>query len=128
MGGIFRCSFSQDYSPRRRSKRCINSQDSRFFPPKLIVDWQQLEDYPDWYEIEGFDHKLYDDYIEDFPIDGDKLAGWPLWIQGNRYPNCPICSERMRLVFQVDSQNNNLPYMFGPDACGYITQCKHHKN
>lgn len=43
------------------------------------------------------------------------------------YPNCLICGERMRLVFQVDS-NDNLPFMFGDLGCGHITQCKYHKN
>ncbi|MGD1713874.1 DUF1963 domain-containing protein [Dapis sp. BLCC M172] len=99
-----------------------------FFPPKLIVDWQQLEDYPNSEEASEFGIELNDELYEDnFPIEGDKLAGWPLWIQGIEYPNCPICGETMRLVFQVDSEDN-LPFMFGDAGCGYITQCKHHKN
>nr|WP_293105517.1 hypothetical protein [Okeania sp. SIO2F4] len=89
---------------------------------------QQLEDYPNYDEALEFGIELDDELYEDnFPIEGDKLAGWPLWIQGIEYPNCPICDERMRLVFQVDSEDN-LPYMFADGGCGHITQCKEHKN
>ena len=34
---------------------------------------------------------------------GDKLAGWPLWVQGPEYPDCPTYSTLMRLLFQLDS-------------------------
>ncbi|MDY7007605.1 MAG: DUF1963 domain-containing protein [Cyanobacteriota bacterium] len=98
------------------------------FPPKLIVDWQQLEDYPLSEEAAEFGVELNDKLFErNFPTEGDKLAGWPLWIQGIEYPNCPICTEKMRLVFQLDS-NDNLPFMFGDSGCGHITQCKYHKS
>ena len=57
---------------------------------------------------------------------GDKLFGWPYWVQGVEYPGCPQCGERMEMVFQIDSQNN-LPFMFGDTGCGHITQCPVHK-
>lgn len=50
----------------------------------------------------------------------------PLWVQGIEYPNCPVCNQKMRLVFQLDSEDN-LPFMFGDVGCGHITQCKTHK-
>jgi uncharacterized protein YwqG len=58
---------------------------------------------------------------------GDKLGGWPYWIQGAEYPDCPECGARMEVVFQLDS-NNNLPFMFGDVGCGHITQCPRHKD
>jgi uncharacterized protein YwqG len=57
---------------------------------------------------------------------GDKLAGWPAWIQNVEYPNCPRCGRRMFHVFQVDSEDN-VPFMFGDAGCGHITQCPEHK-
>lgn len=57
---------------------------------------------------------------------GDKLAGWPHWVQGVEYPACPKCKKPMRYVFQIDSENN-IPFMFGDCGVGHITQCETHK-
>jgi uncharacterized protein YwqG len=56
---------------------------------------------------------------------GDKLGGWPHWVQGVEYPRCPHCESRMQLLFQLDSEDN-LPVMFGDVGCGHITQCPIH--
>ena len=101
------------------------------FPPKVITGWNEDEDYPNSEEggllgIE-LDESEWEQFSEDdFPMSGDKLAGWPLWIQSVEYPNCPDCGEVMRLVFQLDS-SDNLPFDFGDAGCGHITQCKTHK-
>ena len=57
---------------------------------------------------------------------GDKLAGWPAWVQGVEYPSCALCGSRMLQLFQVDSEDN-IPFMFGDVGCGNITQCPEHK-
>jgi uncharacterized protein YwqG len=100
------------------------------FTPKLIMGWEETEDYPNSEEGKSLGIILEDDewdsfYEEEFPQVGDKLAGYPAWVQGIEYPNCPICGETMRLLFQIDSEDN-LPYMFGDVGCGHITQCKIH--
>jgi len=56
---------------------------------------------------------------------GDKLGGWPHWIQGVEYPTCPRCAARMALVFQLDS-NDNLDFMFGDAGVAHVTQCPQH--
>ncbi len=101
------------------------------FPPRLITGWQETDDYPNWEEgtslgIEMEEMKWEQLSDEGFPVSGDKLGGWPHWIQGIEYPVCPDCGDRMRLVFQIDS-NDNLPIEFGDIGCGHITQCKTHK-
>ena len=58
---------------------------------------------------------------------GDKLGGWPAWVQGVEYPPCSQCQRPMRLVLQVDSEDN-VPHMFGDVGCGHITQCPDHPN
>jgi uncharacterized protein YwqG len=123
------------------------------FPPKKILGWDGVDDYPNSQDHE----ELGLDYRYDFSLGtvrvscgqpkllfenqkssglaeavssalaGDKLAGWPCWIQQTEYPNCPHCRRRMELVFQLDS-NDNLPYMFGDCGCGHITQCPEHKD
>lgn len=56
---------------------------------------------------------------------GDKLGGWPFWVQSAEYPDCPQCGSQMNLLLQIDSQDN-LPYMFGDLGCAHITQCYKH--
>jgi uncharacterized protein YwqG len=97
-----------------------------YFPAKVITGWVQKEDYPDPEETESLGLKLTDDEWDEladnhYPQGGDKLAGWPAWIQSIEYPDCPVCKEPMRLVFQIDS-DDNLPYTFGDVGCGHITQ------
>lgn len=101
------------------------------FPPKLIVGWEEYDDYPNSEEAELLGITLSDAEAEavyelGYPRAGDKLGGWPQWIQGVEYPDCPTCGETMRLIFQIDS-DNNLPYSFGDVGCAHITQCKNHK-
>ncbi len=124
------------------------------FPAKTIVGWTQMDDYPSPEEHDElgliFDYDFSANTVriecplvglvtEDLPMDsapeaeevatalpGDKLAGYPRWIQGIEYPECPQCNRRMELVFQIDSEDN-LSYMFGDVGCGHITQCPEHK-
>jgi len=56
---------------------------------------------------------------------GDKLLGWPSWVQGVEYPQCPRCEQYMSLVFQIDS-NDNLDYMFGDAGIAHVTRCNMH--
>ena len=56
----------------------------------------------------------------EFPHSGEKLGGWPMWVQSVEYPSCPECGAEMTLLFQIDSERN-LPYMFGDVGCGHIT-------
>jgi uncharacterized protein YwqG len=100
-----------------------------YFPPKTIVDWQVTDDFPNSEEQEVLGIQVTESEqpaLENtYPRSGDKLAGYPLWIQGIEYPHCPVCGETMRLVFQLDSEDN-LPVMFGDVGCGHITQCATH--
>jgi uncharacterized protein YwqG len=123
------------------------------FPAKRIVDWERCLDLPSPVEHEelglkytydfgagtlrlecpelGFDvtNPMKDCQAEEIAISesGDKLGGWPAWVQGVEYPSCPRCGRRMGLVFQVESEDN-VPFMFGDAGCGHITQCPEHKD
>ena len=101
------------------------------FPEKQMTDWEAQDDYPHWEELEDFGVKLTEEQVETmyemgFPRAKDKLLGWPHWIQGVEYPSCPECNKRMKLIFQIDSENN-VPYMFGDVGCAHVTQCEEHK-
>ncbi|OZH54248.1 hypothetical protein AFK68_12115 [Hydrocoleum sp. CS-953] len=65
--------------PERKKQRIEIPKNQDFFPPKLIVDWQKLEDYSNSEAASEFGIELNDELYEDnFPIEGDKLAAWPL--------------------------------------------------
>ena len=101
------------------------------FPAKLITGWEPMDDFPNWEERqeEGLDlTEDEEDAIADIQLTkpGDKLWGWPHWVQSIEYPTCPKCGSTMQLVFQIDSEDN-LPYMWGDVGCGHITQCPEHK-
>jgi uncharacterized protein YwqG len=123
------------------------------FPARRIVGWKRFIDLPKPSEHEElglkyvYDHKagtvrlecpelglVFDNVKDDMLAEnianselGDKLAGWPAWIQDLEYPNCPQCGRRIAHVFQVDSEDN-VPFMFGDVGCGHITQCPEHKD
>ena len=102
------------------------------FPEKQIVRWESKEDYPNWEELENIGIKLTDEQSNllcnlEYPLPKDKLLGWPYWVQGVEYPDCPECGKPMKLIFQIDSEDN-LPYMFGDVGCSHITQCESHKD
>ena len=124
------------------------------FPAKAIHSWLAIDDSPDSAEHDRLGIKI-DYHFNDVPYqpmefwcpeldlhfvgsksidcleknvaaaDGDKLGGWPRWIQGVEYPACPECGAEMVLVMQIDSEGN-VPYMFGDCGVGHITQCPTH--
>lgn len=101
-------------------------------PEKIIVDWRKREDYPTFEaDVKFTDEELnvfWSEYDKEngFPRPGDKLLGWPNWVQGEMYPACPVCGEDMFCnIFQVDSQDN-LPFNFGDVGNGCIFVCAKH--
>jgi uncharacterized protein YwqG len=105
---------------------------SNTFPARRIRGWEPVEDLPSREELRALGLALDGDeeaLLEqlELPRSGDKLWGWPYWVQGIEYPACPQCRAEMRLVFQIDS-NDHLPYMFGDVGCGHLTQCATHED
>lgn len=122
------------------------------FPRKVITGWAEIRDTPDPAEHEAcglsykydFKKELVDVRCEDPAIvlenanikldvaeaisisaPGDKLGGWPYWVQSVEYPLCPQCQAQMHLLLQIDSEDN-LPYMFGDAGCAHLTYCPNH--
>lgn len=126
--------------------------DLEAFPVRSVERWQELVDYPHPEEhgrlgityAYDFPKKRVDVSCKELGLAlrdlgfepdvaqqigdaemGDKLGGWPAWVQSIEYPKCPTCGREMELVFQVDSEDN-VPHMFGDAGCGHITQCPDH--
>lgn len=99
------------------------------FPARRIVGWKVVDDYPGWEELGDAGMTLSDTeanvLFDKYPLTGEKIGGWPYWVQGVEYPNCKECSAKMEFLLQVDSEGN-LPYMFGDVGCGHVTYCKEH--
>jgi uncharacterized protein YwqG len=56
------------------------------------------------------------------PLRGEKLGGWPDWINTGEYPECS-CGSKMRAFFQIDSEET-LPIMFGDVGIGLLFVCE----
>ncbi|NEQ23342.1 MAG: DUF1963 domain-containing protein [Microcoleus sp. SIO2G3] len=107
------------------------------FAAKLIVGWEEQEDYPDCYqgtEDTNIMHGIMlnndeSDFLheQEMYVTESKLAGWPTWIQYHEYPNCPMCNQPMnQFVFQFDPEDNH-PCTWGDWGKGYLLQCPEHK-
>jgi hypothetical protein len=95
-----------------------------------ITGWQKHRDLPADNELELRGAKLTDpDPIGwyPFPLDADKLMGWPCWHQNVDYVKCPTCGGAMHPIVQIDSERN-LPYMFGDGGVAWVSQCPTHRN
>lgn len=103
---------------------------SASFASRTIKSWSKSHDYPHYEDClqSGIviPDYLINDIVEAYaPQEGDKLLGWPSWVQGAEYPSCPVCDSRMLVLFQVASEDN-VPYMFGDMGTGHISICPNH--
>jgi hypothetical protein len=128
---------------------------TEIYPTRIISAWERFDDLPSASEHEELGlHYKYDrknppgtgssfvtwaDHFTFGPVPysadlaeaistaetGDKLGGWPSWIQGIEYPACPRCAARMEHMLQIDSEDH-VPYMFGDCGCGHVTRCPNH--
>lgn len=133
----------------------FNDDNPRAFSAKTIRGWRKQDDRPtnkeyeesavnvtNWFD-RGIDQWLqvthaplaikgdvaYDDFKQLHDCyEGDKLAGWPCWVQGRAYPRCSICDQPMRTHLFTITFGNNLSYSPGDGDKCYIFQCSNHKN
>lgn len=107
------------------------------FPAKRIESWRTVKEIP--YANEAFLHNDNEEdqqLIEDYehycnqlqkPLlhSGEKLFGWPDWVQDVIYPHCSVCSTPMQYLFQIGSEDN-IDFMFGDSGVGHIYMCSDH--
>ena len=106
----------------------ITPQIDELFPERQIINWETRADYPHYVELKDLgihtNWKLYEQLEQTeqgICLTGDKLFGWPHWVQGPEYPLDRKTGNPLKLVFQFDSEVN-LPYMFGDLGIGHLTQ------
>jgi uncharacterized protein YwqG len=136
----FECeSDCEAYSPFSKSVVCrkieitlapvhVAPNIDELFEEKRIVSWEAKDDYPHYEEFHELGIEMDDDKYEiaqnndqGIPLSGDKLFGWPYWVQGQEYPSDRKTKSRMGMLFQLDSEVN-LPFMFGDVGVGHLTQ------
>jgi hypothetical protein len=69
------------------------------FRPRQILAGLRKTISQNWEELKEYAVEMTEDeqekLSESYPVQGEKLWGWPLWVQGIEYPNCPKCDTRM---------------------------------
>ena len=68
---------------------------------------RQLQDYESWVSLAAW---------------GDKLGGWPSWIQEKELHTCGQCGRELSLLIQIDS-NDHVKFEFGDGGCGWVLWC-----
>jgi hypothetical protein len=100
-------------------------QDPADEPAAVILGWDpgppELPGYEE--EVPPPDDEEIDDALR--PRPGDKLGGWPAWVQGPEYPKCPRCHARMLYLLQLES-NGLCRHQFGDLGAGHLSQCPEH--
>lgn len=108
----------------------ISSTEGAPYPSKRVTGWTVVEDCPNWEELGGLQIDVDDAGLDalmraEIPAPGDKVGGWPLWVQGVEYPSCSICGSTTRYVAQIES-SWNLPIQFGDHGNSQLFQCPVH--
>ena len=92
------------------------------FPTQHIKGWRRAIDYPFGEDLAINTHRQL---LADVHAGGDKLLGWPTWIQDPVYPTCPESGQPMQFLFQIESQNK-VPWDWGDGGVGHIFQSPTH--
>lgn len=127
------CILARRIEPAVTSRVREEPRSLPMWQPRRIVGWEPEADLPHPLELRRLGIKPTGEERDELdarknPLIGEKLGGWPLWVQDVEYPSCPTCSEPMEMVFQLDSLEKHLPYMFGDVGCGHLVQCRNHKD
>jgi hypothetical protein len=115
----------------------LGEADPADHPAKLIRGWRERAEIP--VGGEGMAQRgegVTADDLDEFynrpnsldamlPLDRDKLLGWPDWVQGVWYPDCPDCGKPMAYLLQIAS-NDHVDFMFGDSGVGHVLFCPEH--
>lgn len=107
------------------------AQDPIGVPVAVVVGWEQgapelpgyEEDVPPPPDGPDGEPTEIDEALR--PRAGDKVGGWPAWVQGPEYPACPLCKTQMVYLLQLES-NGLCHHQFGDLGAGYLCQCPNH--
>lgn len=101
------------------------------FAERSLTGWVRMNDFPGAQEADSLADRMPSGALallhshRPAPRPGDKLLGWPHWVQQASYPLCPCCHGSMDFVLQLDS-TDTLPFWFGDHGCAYVFRCQNH--
>lgn len=107
---------------------------ARRWPAKRVVDFTLHRELPSMEDLEESLTALEPDRREAFveylfdaeaPLTGDKIGGWPHWIQSRQLVRCPETPTRCEFVLQIDTEDH-LPVMFGDSGIAFVWRCPKH--
>ncbi len=90
----------------------FGSDDFRFAVPDAGIDLDV-----------GYGEHL--DEVIGTPAQGDKLGGWPNWVQYRQHAACSTCGEELTHFYQLDDGGPH-GLMFGDAGCAYVGYCRTH--
>lgn len=144
-----------DSSKRKPTVPKFNDDYPEPFPAKRITGWKEVPDFPciTEFPLLGVKHEVIPgqktlrlkvvneslgiasevDYVEfrklDQCVTGDKLGGWPSWVQVNSdYPDCPDCQLKLQSPLFTISYRDNIPYDFADGGRGHVFRCPKHSD
>lgn len=112
---------------------------------RIITSWTEHADLPRSEDYDDTIEEALDEIAEKYDVDsddltqeayqGDKLAGWPFWTQGNETPT-DSQGDEMMLVYQLDAGcffdgqkfPAYAPCLFAGDGTGHIFVSKNNPN
>ncbi|MGC4120698.1 MAG: DUF1963 domain-containing protein [Myxococcales bacterium] len=99
------------------------------YPARGVERWEPRADYPRYEDLsklvgmetafEALETMRERGYVSQ---PGEKLGGWPHWIQEALRPRCRRCSQAMAPLLQIDS-HCTLPVQFGDSGIGWLFRC-----
>lgn len=93
--------------------------------PKRITGWTSKDDFPGFND--ALKHvKLRNKDFEEIcamRVAGDKLGGWPLWVQLPDWRKCGMCGTLMVQLFQLDSNTALEAVSWGDTGMAHLQMC-----
>ena len=96
-----------------------------------IEGWTKASSYPSWSEYDDrfkeiwHNDKMSDMYDNLDQAAGDRLLGWPDWVQNTSYPKCQVCGSKLNYILTLNS-DDSVPFMFGDGGVGNVFYCPKH--
>ncbi|MCX4241113.1 DUF1963 domain-containing protein [Paraliomyxa miuraensis] len=113
-------------SPEELAGPAAPAQDPIGLPVALVQGWEPgASELPGYEEDVPLPESMEDLDDDQQPNSGDKLGGWPAWVQGPEYPTCPECKTTMVHLLQLES-NGLCRHQFGDLGTGHLCQCPNH--
>jgi predicted DNA-binding WGR domain protein len=94
-------------------------------PARSLDFGPEKADPPNWEDVQDRYRIRYEDDSPIRPMDGDKLLGWPAWVQGAEWQKCPQCKKEMQNLLQLQS-HKGLQHQWGDNGQAYLFVCLDH--